>query len=159
MLLRTFEVFERTISGTKIVTDEIKDWLKRNAWNKSILYVRLYSYESIHTFCSEWICKRCFLKHLKKGFKIQNLEFRLNSRKEFNRPPFWLGEKKWFEFCYHVHKSYLLESITGPRVAQLKYDAVKWKFLGDQSKIFKMWRLWPTFGSLQKTKDINDGCT
>ena len=125
MLLRTFEVFESTISGTKIVTDEIKDWLKRNAWNKSILYVRLYSYESIHTFCSEWICTRCFLKHLIKGFNIQSLEFRLNSRKEFNRPPFWLGEKKWFEFCYHVHKkNYLLESITGPRVAQLKYDAV-----------------------------------
>ena len=135
--------------------------MKRNAWNKSILYVRLYSYESIHTFCSEWICNRCFLKHLIKGFKLQNLEFRLNSRKEFNRPPFWLGErKKWFELCYHVHKSYLLESITGPRVAQLKCDAV-WSenFWETNPKFSKCGDSGQLLAPLRKTKDINDGCT
>ena len=135
------------------------NWLKRNAWNKSILYVRLYSYESIHTFCSEWICNRCFLKHLIKGSKLQNLEFRLNSRKEFNRPPFWLGENNLNYVTMYI-KVILLESITGPRVAQLKCDAV-WSenFWETNPKFSKCGDFGQLLAPLWKTKDINDGCT
>ena len=125
MLLRTFEVFESTLSVTEIVSDENKtDWREMLEINQ---YFMLWNYILLNQFIlfvlNEY-AKDASWNIWKKGFKIQNLEFRLNSRKEFNRPPFWLGEKKWFEFCYHVHKNYLLESITGPRVAQLKYDAV-----------------------------------
>ena len=93
----------------------------------------------------------------RRVLKIQNLECWLNSRKILTGPHF--GSVKICYIYYHVHKSDLLESITGPRMAQLKCDAV-WseKFLGDQPEIFKYGYFGQLLAPLWMTKKKIDGC-